>query len=363
MSVIRPSITLQQADEVSRRRAAGETIYSLSSPTFDERGPELAGLSWTTRLGPAAGNPELSALARRTLFARWQLPSHECWISAGSKAAIYSILRRLAIGDGAVVIVSPSWPSYDELARLCFLKPVHFNTHLDYDFDLDPDRFRAFLADRAPDAVAVVLSNPANPTGKIYDPGRLEWLLALASERRFAVILDESFSGSVRDWSTWRRPPEVAGAADALYVVNSFSKNYHLQGLRVAACLCPKSALSELVNIHQAVNSAASGLAQTAALGLAARKDEGEIYRSLEPQWELTRSFMSAQGWRCMPPQGSFHCFPKLNDVEAFARRASAGNVAYLPGEAFGAPYAGFVRLCFAKPLAELEAIFDRLSS
>lgn len=363
MSVIRPSITLQQADEISRRRATGETIYSLSSPTFDERGPELAGLQWTTRLGAAAGDPELRALARRTLFARWQLPSHDCWISAGSKAALYSILRRLAIRDGAVVIVSPSWPSYDELARLCFLEPVHFHTHLDDDFDLDPDRFRVFLSDRARGVVAVVLSNPANPTGKIYDSGQLEWLLALASERRFAVILDESFSGSVRDWATWQHPPQVSGAADALYVVNSFSKNYHLQGLRVAACLCPEPAFAELVTIHQAVNSAASGLAQTAALGLAARKDEGEIYRSLEPQWELTRSFMSAQGWRFLAPQGSFHCFPKLNDVETFARRAAAGSIAYLPGEAFGGPYAGFVRLCFAKPLAELEAIFDRLSA
>lgn len=360
--VIRASVTLEKAAELARRRAAGEAVYSLSTPTFDERGPELASVRWSSALSPAAGLPALRDIARTRLFARWRLPDHECWIAAGSKAAIHAVLRRLARPGAGVVIISPHWPSYDDLCRLCFLEPLHHGTFVEEAFDIDESRLERFLVESAVPPVAILFSNPGNPTGKIYPPGQIEAVVRLAARHGVAVILDESFSGTVRDPRNWVPAPEPADGGGQLYVINSFSKNYHLQGLRVAACLCPRAVLHEVVDIHQAVNSAASVLAQDAVVALVGRLPEHQPYGRLDRQWELTRRFMEGQDWTYVEPEGSFHCFPRLGDVEAFKRRADAAGIILLCGDAFGRHYGNHVRLCFAKPVEDLERIYRRLT-
>ena len=355
------SPTLHQASEVAARVASGEKVYSLSTPTFEDRSRELHGVDWQTSLSSPAGLPELRRLAQQNFFSRWRAPNHQCWISSGCKAAIFSIFRRHANPGDAIIVVSPHWPSYDDLARGVFCNPVHFQTSLEEDFEIDAKRLDGFIAGLGQRASVLVLSNPGNPTGKVHCAARLRGVVEVAERHGIALVLDESFSDSVPDRDIWLEVPEIDGKL--VYIVNSFSKNYHLQGLRLGACLCPKESFDDLLNIHQTVNSSPASLSQTAALVLAQTRAGCEQAYDLSRQWARTNEFIQDQGWECLPSQGSFHCFPRIGDFSTFQARASAANVFFLGGNIFGSSYQNHLRLCFCKPLSELDAIFSVLAA
>ena len=89
------------------------------------------------------------------------LPDHDVLISAGAKAAILSALRAACRAGERVLIISPCWPSYPDIARLLFLRPVCFETRLEEGFAVDPAALAAAMAQSR--ATAIVFSNPATP--------------------------------------------------------------------------------------------------------------------------------------------------------------------------------------------------------
>ena len=355
------SPTLHQAAEVAARVASGQTVYSLSTPTFDDRSGDLKGVGWQTGLSSPAGLPALRKMARQNFFSRWHTPDHECWISSGCKAAIFSIFRRHANPGDNIVVVSPHWPSYDDLARGVFCSPVHFQTSLEENFEIDAERLDAFVAGLDRRASVLVLSNPGNPTGKVHCATRLQSVVDVTERHGIALVVDESFSETVHDRDAWLETPNINSAL--VYIVNSFSKNYHLQGLRLGACLCPQEAFEDLVNIHQTVNSSPASLSQAAALVLGQTSQSCQPAFDLSLQWARTREFVQDRGWKCWPSQGSFYCFPRISDFSNFRARASAANVFFLDGDTFGSSYENHLRLCFCKPLDELDAIFSALAA
>lgn len=65
-------------------------------------------------------------------------------------------------------------------------------------------------------------------------------------------------------------------------------------------------------------------------------------------------------------PKGAFYAFPKVSvtglDDEAFAERLlQEKHVAVVPGSAFGAGGAGFVRCSYATAFDQLEEALDRI--
>ena len=71
----------------------------------------------------------------------------------------------------------------------------------------------------------------------------------------------------------------------------------------------------------------------------------------------MATAFVRERGWGCSPAEGSFYLFPRIDGIDAFEAAGIARNVFMLRGEAFGPSYAEHIRLCFGKPIAELERI------
>ena len=65
-------------------------------------------------------------------------------------------------------------------------------------------------------------------------------------------------------------------------------------------------------------------------------------------------------------PQGAFYAFPQVDHLglssEDFAERLlETERVAVVPGDAFGASGAGFVRACYAVSMEKLEVALERI--
>ena len=72
--------------------------------------------------------------------------------------------------------------------------------------------------------------------------------------------------------------------------------------------------------------------------------------------------FILDMNWSSYAQQGTFYFFPKIPNIKKFCKHAEDNGIFLLQGDAFGARYKDYFRLCFGKPVSELEIIFARLS-
>lgn len=353
----RKSPTLELAAEIAEMRRQGKTVHSLSTPTFPRR--ELAaapGLRHQTGLTASRGMAELRDAARSRLFGKWQSASHDCVMTAGAKAAIFSVLRGCVPTGGPVLVVSPHWPSYDDIAMLARFDVAHLQTKFDEGFRIEEAVLRKKLAETG--AAAVICSNPGNPTGRVLSGEEVDALCAATRDAGSVLLLDESFAEIVFDAARWQA--SAARLDGHIFVVGSFSKAYSLQGLRLGACLVPQQESDAMTAVHQALVSAAPTPSQTLALQIL--NSPNPVPEDYSRQRQLILGHAKRAGWELVPPDGGFHMFPRLADADAFRRVHRSYGVLSLPGEAFGAPYGNHVRACFGKPfdeMADLVRVLD----
>jgi len=358
-TALHASPTLALGARAAAMRRAGADVLSVSTPSFLNSVAPVPIPPAAALLGDPAGEPALRDLARDRLFGGWSLPQHGVMVTAGAKAALHAVLRHLLRPGDRVGIVTPAWPSYTQLVGLLYAEPVPIPTQLADGWLPAPEAIGAAAAAPGAPMRALILSNPANPTGRVLDGAALDSVLVACAGLGVACILDESFSafrfGAARDNGARPVPPD----STSLYVVNSFSKNFAVQGYRLGAALIPREGWQPVLAAHQAVSSAASSAAQAALLALEAA---GQLRTpDIAPQRDATLAFIAAAGWACHPTQGGFYAFPRLPDLALLNRFERAGLLA-LDGAAFGGD-PRHIRLCFARPMTELMAMLSRMQA
>jgi histidinol-phosphate aminotransferase len=156
--------------------------------------------------------PLLDALAHA-----FQLPADHFWVGNGSDE-ILDLLFRLFLEPGQrLVVPTPSYSMYPHLARLSRVAYVAVATN--DDFQITASKLLAHKPD------LVLVCNPNNPTGTLFDPRLVGELL---ESFEGPVVVDEAYA-------------EFAGASvlplvdrfPNLIVTRTLSKAYGLAGLRV----------------------------------------------------------------------------------------------------------------------------------
>jgi aspartate/methionine/tyrosine aminotransferase len=249
----------------------------------------------------------------------------------------------------------PAWPSYEDIVRLARHVPHPVWTDFTDGFRLDTDILSHHL--RRTGARAVLLANPGNPTGRIHTHAELQGALDACRTAGAVLVLDESFSEILFDAPAWAA--SITDPDPALVIVNSFSKNHHLQGQRVAACFMHQSRMDEFVAVHQTLISSAPSFGQAAAL---AALRGGPVANYAESR-AISARIIARAGWACQPNQGSFYHFPRLPDAQTVLERLREAGLFALTGSTFGAPYADHLRLCFGRPAAEMAEIQRRIEA
>lgn len=352
----RRSPTLALVDQMEAARQAGQDVISLSTPSFPPSVDlPLAPLSLGLRLSAPEGDPGLRQAARVGLFGRWELPDHDLCITAGAKAALFAILRVVDDPGARVIVSAPAWPSYDDIVRMAGHIPHAFWTRAEDGFRIDPAALSQLLTETG--ARAVLLANPGNPTGQIATRAELDGAMAACVAAGALLVLDESFSEIIADRQAWAE--SVTGSHPNLVVINSFSKNLHLQGQRVAACLIPSALREDFIAVHQALMSSAPSLGQAAAL---AALQAGTVVDYSAPR-AIAVELLARAGWPSLVNQGTFYHFPRLPDLTGTLVRLRDVGLFGLTGDIFGAPYADHLRLCFGRPEAEMAEILRRVDA
>jgi N-succinyldiaminopimelate aminotransferase len=319
------------------------------------------------RYSETQGRAELIDAIVEKVRARNALPCEResVLVTAGATGALGSALGAVASPGDEVLVLAPFWPLIRGIVEAFRAEPVEVPF---YDRVTSPeDAVAAVSARQTRRTIALYVSTPSNPTGRVLSAPLLEALAGWAAREGLWLLSDEVYEDYVyRDQHTsmGRFAPERTLS------VFSFSKAYGMAGNRVGYLVGPPEAVVQARKISTHTFYAAPTSGQLAALR-ALR--EGEAW--LDHAREQYRAVGEATAKRLgiPPPGGATYHFVDVGSrldergVWGFLEDCVERGVALAPGPSCGAGYESWVRLCYTAAAPEavhaaVEKVADLLA-
>jgi len=315
-----------------------------------------------------AGRIELRrALARhvRDLYGAEYDPESEIVITVGVSEGLYLALTAILNPGDEVIIPEPCFVSYKPEVSFAGGTPVVVETRAENDFELLPEDVERAITPRTK---AILLSYPSNPTGAVISRDKMERIGQLVLEHDLFLLSDETYDRLIYGGAEHVCAGSLPGLRSHTIMMYAFSKSYAMTGWRIGATLAPAAVSSAILKVHQYTIMSAPTPAQHAAEAALTPAGE-EAVQSMVAEYDRRRRVMY-QGFRdlglpCVEPLGAFYVFPGVAHTgmtsEEFAERLlREERVAMVPGDAFGACGAGFVRCTYATSLEQIEEALER---
>ena len=327
---------------------------------------EDGGTHYTSNLG----TPQLRQSIARYLMRRFGASfdwSKEILVTVGVSDAIDLAIRAICSPGDEILYHEPCFVSYAPTIRLAHAVPVAVETRAEDEFRLT---VAALEAKVTPKTRAVLLNFPCNPTGATLTRGDIAAILDFAERRDLIVLADEVYSELNYDVDDPPLPsfagfPEHRGR---VVLLNGFSKSWAMTGYRLGYACGPEDVVDAMMKIHQYGIMSAPTLSQAA--GVEAMdfgdKDVARMKREYRRRRDYLAGELNGMGLRTVVPRGAFYIFPDVRQTgmgdEDFALRLLREfGVACVPGSAFGACGAGFVRMSYATSLDKIRLAVGRI--
>jgi N-succinyldiaminopimelate aminotransferase len=282
-------------------------------------------------------------------------------VTAGATGALGAALGAIASPGDEVLILAPFWPLIRGIVGAFRATPVEVPF---YDcVESAADAIAALNARVTPRTIALYLSTPSNPTGRVLPRDWLEAIAGWAERAGVWLLSDEVYEDYV-----YRGEHVSIGslAPERTLSVFSFSKAYGMAGNRIGYVVAPAEAATQLLKIstHTFYHAPTSG--QVAALR-ALRDGAGWVDSARDAYREVGNATSALLGIE--PPQGSMFHFVNVakrldeRGIWGFLEDCVQDGVALAPGPSCGTDYTSWVRLCYsAAPPDSVLAAVQRLA-
>ncbi|HMN58973.1 MAG TPA: pyridoxal phosphate-dependent aminotransferase [Anaerolinea sp.] len=323
-----------------------------------------------TRYTPPAGIPALREAIARDAGQRRGLTirPEQVVVAPGAKPLLFFPLLALVQPGDEVIYPDPGFPTYLAAIQVAGGVPIPVPLSEEEDFTFDLARFDSALSPRTR---LVILNSPGNPTGGVMPLRALEHIAGQAARRDFWVLSDEIYARLVFDGNSAPSIAALPGMAGRTVICDGFSKTYAMTGWRLGFGVMPE-ALAERVELLL-THSVGCTAAFTQAAGLEALAGSQEPVSAALAEYQRRRDVLVAglnaiPGIHCRSPQGAFYAFP---NITALGRTSAwwadylldAAGVAVLPGSAFGAGGEGYLRLCFANSVENIQSALAQMAA
>ncbi len=326
-----------------------------------------------TRYTPAAGMPLLRQTIAQDASKRYNLEitPEQVVVGPGAKPALFFPTLALVNPGEAVIYPDPGFPTYPAMIEVAGGVAAPLPLLEEHRFWVEAialeEQVRAL--ERSGHKVRMlILNSPSNPTGSVIPKDVLQDIAQLATDYDFWVLSDEIYSRLTYETSA----PSIVtlpGMQSRTIICDGFSKTYAMTGWRLGFGIMPPN-LAEKVELllTHAVGCTAS-FTQVAGVE-ALRGAQDQVHRCVEEyrrrRDRLIAGLNAIPGVRCLSPEGAFYAFP---NIASFGRSSEwmaqylleTCGVALLPGTAFGAHGEGYLRLCFANSMENLEKAVERI--
>ncbi|UOR03615.1 pyridoxal phosphate-dependent aminotransferase [Hymenobacter aerilatus] len=322
---------------------------------------------------PAAeGQPAL----REALAARYQhrgathvTPDHVV-VTPGGKAGLLTLLQAVLQPGDEVLVPTPAWFGFWEVTRQAGGVVRTLPLSADNNYAFTPAQLTEALTPRTR---LLLLTNPNNPTGRLYTRAEVGALLAVTQQHPELLVLSDEIYDLVQFGE--KPTPTLLSFPDPHaqhLVLNGFSKSLELVGWGVGYLVVPPALARTCAAIQFATGKSVPVPAQAAAQAAVEAADAiaADLLAQLAPnRAQLLHALATLPLVPALPPPaGTYYAFPDLRAYLPAAEPAEAANlVAHIKrhglevvdGTNCGAP--GFVRLSYAVEPEVLTEALGRL--
>ena len=299
-------------------------------------------------------------------------------VSTGAKQCIANTMFSILNDDDEIIIPTPYWVSYSEIARMTRAKVIFVHTTPETGFKLTPDQLENAITDKTR---LFIFSSPCNPTGAVYSKDELEALAKVFEKHEQVGIISDEIYEYINYSHTGGKYESIAQFSyikDRVIIINGLSKGFAMTGWRLGYTASPPEVAKAIEKIQGQFTSGTNSITQRAAITAlsspltATYEMVKEFKRRKERVTELLKELPQV---KCTIPDGAFYIFPDvryyfgksyngevINDSNDLCMYLlNTAHISTVSGNAFGQP--GYIRISFANSMENIEEGFKRLKS
>ena len=307
----------------------------------------------------AYGIDELRQKVAEYLSSKYEkVKKEEVIITPGAKTALYLALLLYTNPGDEVILFDPSFYSYAEVVKMLGGVPVYvkmkFNESTGFSLNLSEIESKITKKTKI-----IVLNNPHNPTGMVFDPIEIEKLMQIVKEKKLILLSDEIYDHfiyegkmkSVLEDSEWR---------DYVIYVNGFSKTFSMTGWRLGYAVAKESVIRKMAAVAADIYTCPTSFAQKGAVeAFNAFDDVKEMIALFRKRRNVMyEELKKIKGIQVYKSPGTFYMFPYIGEVlrknklsvrDFSLKLIEEKGVTTIPGEVFPLDVGKeFIRLSFA---------------
>ena len=276
---------------------------------------------------PVPGIPELrNAISKYNKhYFGMDITPERIYVGPGTKELIFNLLEIL---HGTVILPTPAWLGY--LPQIRFLKKNYHMLPAKSNKKFSPGDLRK-LALRLHDRQKIlILNNPHNPTGLLYDKFELEEIAYVCRDQNIAIISDEIYAQTTYDFSKFISMGKIY--PEGTFVTNGLSKSHAAGGYRLGYVIFPQHAVDlkrQFKKILATEYTAVSTPIQHAAVAGFEISKEMDIYFDTTRKihhimGEYTYNALSTiEGIKLTKPDATFYLLADFNAFSTELRKAN----------------------------------------
>lgn len=384
---IAPSPSIEANALVSKLRAEGKDIvnFTIGEPDLDTPSHILKAAQYAMENGETHYTSTTGTLAlREAIIQKLQRDNgvsyglDEVVAGCGGKHIIYHALAATLNRHDEVIVHTPYWVSYPDIAKLNDATPVIIPGNESNAFKLQPGELDAAITEKTK---WVILNTPNNPSGAVYSKTELEGLAQVLRKHPHVLIMsDEIYEHFVYGDAVHISFVNVApDLKDRTLILNGASKGYAMTGWRLGFGAGPKFLIAAIGKLLSQTTTCPSSVSQAAAVAAFAGDQSPiqsmrEIYTARRER--MVELLSPVEGVTFTLPDGAFYIYANVSglmgkktpagqslqsDTELVKFLLEEGGVATVAGAAYGlSPY---VRLSFASSMEVIEEGCKRFRS
>ena len=220
-------------------------------------GPHQYAVTW----GAADFRQALAAKQSRLMGVEID-PDRHLVVTCGSTEAMMAAMLTVCNAGDKVIVFSPFYENYGADTILSGAEPI-FVPLVPPAFTFDRAVLEAAFAQRPK---ALILCNPANPSGKVFSEDELIFIAELAERYDTFVITDEVYEHIVYAPHRHRYFASLPGMFERTISCSSLSKTYSITGWRLGYVIAPPEVIDGVRKVHDFLTVGAAAPLQAAAV-------------------------------------------------------------------------------------------------
>jgi aspartate/methionine/tyrosine aminotransferase len=360
MEVMERGLVLERAGIDVVQLAVGEPDFAAPAPVVAEavRALSAGETHYTESRGLHALCVEIARECRERRGV--EIAPEQVIVTTGTSPALYMAMRLLLEPGDEVLLPTPHYPCYANMALTCGARPIFVPTYAEDGYAVAPAAVRAAITPRTR---CIVLASPSNPTGAVQSAAVVQALCELG----LPILSDEIYDGLLFDGARVCSPLRFTRDC---FVFDGFSKRYAMTGFRLGYAIVPESCVRPLQSLQQNLHICASQFAQRAAV--AALTQCREHVATMRAVYERRRGVL-CEGLRALgfavphAPAGAFYVLAGARHLGSDSMQIALdllarAHVGVAPGRDFGAIAEGHLRFSYATSEERIREGLARLS-